>query len=181
MIVLPVVARYLALSYQGNKMANQAAELLTDGIETPSGKRAGDENFPVGSILIVRRLRPHVMRYYAFARAADDIADNPGLTADEKVQRLDAFEAGLAAFGRFWAPCSRRAARRGQHARSRRCIRTAWTGLLTARSRRCTSFDCGSFLGLGGPFQSDARTADRVLGIIQGDVVGYPIAGGRRD
>jgi squalene synthase HpnC len=96
-IVLPVVARYLALSYQGNKMANQAAELLTDGIETPSGKRAGDENFPVGSILIVRRLRPHVMRYYAFARAADDIADNPGLTADEKVQRLDAFEAGLAA------------------------------------------------------------------------------------
>jgi squalene synthase HpnC len=37
------------------------------------------------------------MRYYAFARAADDIADNPDLAADEKVRRLDAFEAGLAA------------------------------------------------------------------------------------
>ena len=78
-------------------MANQVAEPNVQGIETPSGKGAGDENFPVGSILIARRLRPHVMRYYAFARAADDIADNPGLTPDEKVRRLDAFEAGLAA------------------------------------------------------------------------------------
>ncbi len=78
-------------------MANQAAEPMARGIETPSGKGAGDENFPVGSILIARRLRPHVMRYYAFARAADDIADNPGLAPDEKVRRLDAFEAGLAA------------------------------------------------------------------------------------
>jgi squalene synthase HpnC len=78
-------------------MANQAAEPLARGIETPSGKGAGDENFPVGSFLIARHLRPHVMRYYAFARAADDIADNPDLTPDEKVRRLDAFEAGLAA------------------------------------------------------------------------------------
>ncbi|MFQ5566344.1 MAG: squalene synthase HpnC [Paracoccaceae bacterium] len=78
-------------------MANQAAGPVATGIETPSGKGAGDENFPVGSILIARRLRPHVMRYYAFARAADDIADNPELAPDEKVRRLDAFEAGLAA------------------------------------------------------------------------------------
>ena len=83
-------------------MANQAAEPLAKGIETPpengmGGKGAGDENFPVGSILIARRLRPHVMRYYAFARAADDIADNPDLAPDEKVRRLDAFEVGLAA------------------------------------------------------------------------------------
>jgi len=66
-------------------------------LETPSGKGAGDENFPVASLLIARRLRPHVMRFYAFARAADDIADNPGLAPEEKVRRLDLFEAGLAA------------------------------------------------------------------------------------
>jgi squalene synthase HpnC len=95
-IVLPVARRYLAGAKQGDKMANQAAEPLARGIETPSGKGAGDENFPVGSFLIARYLRPHVMRYYAFARAADDIADNPDLTPDEKVRRLDAFEAGLA-------------------------------------------------------------------------------------
>ena len=67
------------------------------GIETPSGKGAGDENFPVASLLIARRLRPHVMRFYAFARAADDIADNTDLAPDEKVRRLDLFESGLAA------------------------------------------------------------------------------------
>jgi squalene synthase HpnC len=60
-------------------------------LETPSGKGAGDENFPVGSFMLPRRLRPHVARYYAFARAIDDIADNPVLPADEKVARLGAF------------------------------------------------------------------------------------------
>jgi squalene synthase HpnC len=58
-------------------------------IETPSGKDAGGENFPVGSFLIRRDLRPHVHIFYKFARAADDIADNPALAADDKIRRLD--------------------------------------------------------------------------------------------
>ncbi len=57
-------------------------------IETPTGKGAGDENFPVGSFLISAPLRPAVATYYAFARAIDDIADNPGLTAKDKLDRL---------------------------------------------------------------------------------------------
>ncbi|MDH3919945.1 MAG: squalene/phytoene synthase family protein, partial [Rhodospirillales bacterium] len=65
------------------------------GIETPSGKGAGDENFPVGSFLLPARLRPHVARYYAFARAIDDIADNPGLAAEDKVARLDRMAAAV--------------------------------------------------------------------------------------
>jgi len=60
-------------------------------LETPSGKGAGDENFPVGSLLIARRLRPHVARYYAFARAIDDVADNPALPGEEKARRLALF------------------------------------------------------------------------------------------
>jgi len=64
-------------------------------VETPSGKGAGDENFPVGSFLIARPLRPHVAAYYAFARAIDDIADNPGLAPEEKLQRLDAMDRAL--------------------------------------------------------------------------------------
>ena len=64
-------------------------------IETPSGKGARDENFPVGSQLIAARLRGHVAAFYAFARAADDIADDPALTADIKIARLDRFEAVL--------------------------------------------------------------------------------------
>jgi hydroxysqualene synthase len=61
---------------------------LTVGLETPSGKGRGDENFPVGSFLIRRALRPHVHAFYRFAREADDIADNPALAAAEKVRRL---------------------------------------------------------------------------------------------
>ena len=33
------------------------------------------ENFPVGSVLVPKRLRPHIHRIYAFARTADDLAD----------------------------------------------------------------------------------------------------------
>src|SRR5438067_10550262 len=58
-------------------------------LETPSGKGRGGENFPVGSWLIRRDLRPHVHAFYRFARNADDIADNPELTPDDKLRRLD--------------------------------------------------------------------------------------------
>lgn len=61
-------------------------------LETPTGKGAGDENFPVGSILLPRRLRPHVAAFYALARATDDIADNPALAPEEKLRRLDLFD-----------------------------------------------------------------------------------------
>jgi len=61
----------------------------TAALETPSGKGRGDENFPVGSFLIRKDLRPHVHAFYCFARNADDIADNPDLSADDKVRRLD--------------------------------------------------------------------------------------------
>jgi squalene synthase HpnC len=57
-------------------------------VETPSGKASGDENFPVGSFLIRRDLRPHVHAFYRFARQADDVADNPRLAPDDKVRRL---------------------------------------------------------------------------------------------
>jgi squalene synthase HpnC len=60
-------------------------------IETPSGKGAGDENFPVGSWLLPKELRPDVAAYYAFARAIDDIADNPDLPAADKIARLEGF------------------------------------------------------------------------------------------
>jgi hydroxysqualene synthase len=58
-------------------------------VETPSGKAARDENFPVGSWLIRAELRPHVHAFYRFAREADDVADNPALSPEEKLRRLD--------------------------------------------------------------------------------------------
>ncbi len=67
---------------------------MTD-LETPSGKGAGDENFPVGSWLLAAAHRPHVMAFYHFVRAADDIADNPKLSGEEKLERLEVFEKAL--------------------------------------------------------------------------------------
>ncbi|NIA69835.1 squalene synthase HpnC [Pelagibius litoralis] len=64
-------------------------------VETPSGKGAGNENFPVGSWLLPAALRPHVATYYAFARAIDDIADNPQLGPQEKLDRLTRFDEAL--------------------------------------------------------------------------------------
>ncbi len=64
-------------------------------VETPSGKDVAYENFPVGSWLLPARLRPHVAVFYRYARAIDDIADNPDLTADEKIARLRRFEDAL--------------------------------------------------------------------------------------
>ena len=58
-------------------------------IETPSGKDTAGENFPVGSFLLPAALRPHVAAFYEFARAADDIADNPALEPDDKIARLN--------------------------------------------------------------------------------------------
>lgn len=67
----------------------------SETIETPSGKGAKDENFPVASRFLRPEDRPLVMAYYAFARAADDIADNPELSPEDKTARLERFRAGL--------------------------------------------------------------------------------------
>ena len=39
--------------------------------------------------------RPHVAVFYRYARAIDDIADNPDLSAPEKITRLDGFAAAI--------------------------------------------------------------------------------------
>jgi squalene synthase HpnC len=53
------------------------------------------ENFPVASLLVPKRLRRHVQSIYAFARIADDIADEPGRSASERLRLLEAIEAML--------------------------------------------------------------------------------------
>jgi phytoene synthase len=46
------------------------------------------ENFPVASILLPRSMRPHVAAVYAFARAADDIADEGQRPIEERRRLL---------------------------------------------------------------------------------------------
>ena len=47
------------------------------------------ENFPVASLLLPRRMRPHVAAVYAFARAADDFADEGSRSPAERHALLD--------------------------------------------------------------------------------------------
>ena len=61
-------------------------------VEVWSGKNRHDENFPVGSRLIARRYREPIHRFYTFARNADDIADSPTLSVQDKIARLDVME-----------------------------------------------------------------------------------------
>lgn len=50
------------------------------------------ENFPVASFLIPREKRKHVAAIYAFARIADDYADEPGLAPDERLMKLGGWQ-----------------------------------------------------------------------------------------
>ena len=54
-----------------------------------------EENFPVASMLIQKHLRPHVHTFYLFAREADDIADHIEISSEEKIKRLEVFDAVL--------------------------------------------------------------------------------------
>lgn len=53
------------------------------------------ENFPVASILLPARLRPAVAAIYAFARSADDFADEGDLPPAERLRLLDSYRAEL--------------------------------------------------------------------------------------
>ncbi|HEY0843868.1 MAG TPA: squalene synthase HpnC [Noviherbaspirillum sp.] len=53
------------------------------------------ENFPVASLLLPARLRPAVEAIYAFARSADDIADEGPATPEERLVALAAYEEAL--------------------------------------------------------------------------------------
>ncbi|MGE3274520.1 MAG: squalene synthase HpnC [Vicinamibacterales bacterium] len=55
------------------------------------------ENFPVASRLLPARLRPHVAAVYAFARVADDFADEPGRSDRERLELLDGWHRCLLA------------------------------------------------------------------------------------
>jgi len=53
------------------------------------------ENFPVASLLLPRHMRRHVAAVYAFARAADDFADEGNLPPAERLRLLDGWEQRL--------------------------------------------------------------------------------------
>ena len=57
--------------------------------------RSHYENFPVASWLLPPAMRPHIAAIYAFARTADDFADEGDAPASERLARLDDWGAKL--------------------------------------------------------------------------------------
>jgi len=55
------------------------------------------ENFPVASLILPRRIRKAVTVIYAFARTADDLADEGDLTPEQRLAELDAIQNKLSA------------------------------------------------------------------------------------
>jgi squalene synthase HpnC len=53
------------------------------------------ENFPVASLLLPAHLRPAVETIYAFARSADDLADEGTATDGERLEALTAYQKAL--------------------------------------------------------------------------------------
>jgi squalene synthase HpnC len=64
------------------------------------------ENFPVASPLLPPALRAPVRVIYAFARSADDLADEGEASAAERIAALDAYEAELERIDRGQKPQS---------------------------------------------------------------------------
>jgi squalene synthase HpnC len=58
------------------------------------------ENFPVASFLLPKRLVPAVEAIYAFARSADDLADEGDATPAQRLAALEQYEQALGAIGR---------------------------------------------------------------------------------
>lgn len=65
------------------------------------------ENFPVASVLLPSRLRKPVEVIYAFARSADDIADEGNFQAEERLASLSAYSAELDTIERNEKPDTR--------------------------------------------------------------------------
>jgi squalene synthase HpnC len=54
--------------------------------------RSHYENFPVASCFVPKTMRKYVWSIYAFARIADDFADEPGFTLAERIDNLQQWE-----------------------------------------------------------------------------------------
>jgi len=72
----------------GNSVVSVEREILPTRTEH-------SENFPVASYLVAPQHRVPILAFYRFVRAADDIADHPTLTPDEKLRGLAAMKTAL--------------------------------------------------------------------------------------
>jgi phytoene synthase len=132
-----------ALEAGGEAVVADDASAIGDVPHLAATRTAATENFPVGSWLLPKRLRGHVAAFYRFARTADDIADSPDLTREQKIaglaamgdalatggdQRVDPVRASIAETGIGLAECRGLLVAFGRDARNQSC--ESWADLL---------------------------------------------------
>lgn len=71
---------------------NKKNNINYDVAKFMSGKSYSDENFPVASFLMTKKIRKVVRIFYFFARMADDVADHQTLTKHQKIKILKSFD-----------------------------------------------------------------------------------------
>tara|TARA_A100001388_G_scaffold96932_1_gene70633 strand:- start:555 stop:1436 length:882 start_codon:yes stop_codon:yes gene_type:complete len=76
---------------EGN-ISTKRKEIENDVSHLMSGKSYSDENFPVASFLMTKKIRSIVRVFYFFARMADDIADHQKLSSNQKKKILLFFD-----------------------------------------------------------------------------------------
>ena len=80
-------------------MTSRTADLVADYQVCLALAASHYENFPVASRLVPDAIRPHVAAVYAFARTADDFADEDGYSTRERLRLLDEWLERLHAVG----------------------------------------------------------------------------------
>ena len=71
---------------------NKKKHIHNDISKFMSGKSYSDENFPVASFLMTKKIRKIVRIFYFFARMADDVADHKTLPKHQKIKILKSFD-----------------------------------------------------------------------------------------
>ena len=130
---------------------------------------AGRENFPVASRLLPPHARDKVVAFYRFARAADDIADDPDTTSRTKLARLDDFAQGLSGRGTAGpAVALRRALHEGQAPSDTAALASA-EALLGAFRRDAGGIACADWADLMTYCDASAVPVGRFLLAVHGE------------
>lgn len=137
-------------------------------MHTPAQTVGHYENFPVASLILPSRLRAPVRAIYAFARTADDFADEGDHPAEWRLARLAEYHAHLHALERGEAvdhPVFRELA---PHIRAHRLPYALFHDLLSAFEQDCTQSRYADFGQVMGYCRRSANPIGRLLLAVYG-------------
>lgn len=127
------------------------------------------ENFPVASIILPRRLRKPIRAIYAFARAADDIADEGDARPEQRLADLQTFRDKLNGLERGEATDDPIFAPLGRAIRDHKLSYAPFHDLLDAFSQDCTQTRYASFGEVMGYCRKSANPVGRLMLALYGD------------